>query len=126
MKRASWLILALVILVATTLPVLADDPIYYVKAGNTGCQDGSKDCPFTTRWKAIEAGKQQICENRQFEVWEWDSTRQDFVYVETLTGERPIPGTGVPIAQSVIIIAIALAGCLLLGIALRLKGKKAQ
>jgi hypothetical protein len=117
-------VLALLSIVAVAL---ADDPpIYYVRLDSTGCEDGSETCPYNTLAEAIAAGTAQVCVGRPFEIHMWDNDSQSFKYMDTRSGAKPIPGTGFPIAQPVLILMVALVGALLVGLALYVRKRAAH
>lgn len=126
-RIVSSLFVALVALLSTT-PAFAQDPVYHVKLDHVGCEDGSQQCPYSTLWEAKLAGEQEICEGRTFEVHKWNSDVDppQYEYYDTYPGKKPIPGMGLPIAQSLQILLVALAGVFLLVLALRLRAKSAR
>ena len=121
----SSVFVALVVMLSTTL-ASAQEPIYHVRLDHVGCEDGSQECPYNTLNEAISAGYQEVCEERTFEVHVWNSDTSKYEYHDTYTGKKPIPEMGLPIAQSVLILLIALGGVFLLILALRLQRKRAK
>lgn len=115
----------LVLLSANPASAQDDEPpsIYYVRRDHTGCEDGSQECPFSTRNEAIDAGYAQVCEGRTFEVHEWNSDALQYEYYDTFTGQKPIPPMGQPMAQSLQILLIALTGLFLLILAIYVLGR---
>jgi hypothetical protein len=101
-RRILAIVLAVLVGVLGTILVRADGdvPIYYVRLGHEGCQDGSEECPFGTLLDAVLAGKEQVCPSRMFEVYLWDNTTRIYEPFLSEWGERPTPTTGLPIANS--------------------------
>jgi len=120
-------LVALVLLLSTTTAYAQDEvPIYYVRLGYTGCQDGSQECPYSTIATALDKGQREVCEGRAFEIHVWNSNTSEYEYYDTRPGVKPIPGTGLPIATPLLILLIALTGLLLLILAFRTRYKTAR
>jgi hypothetical protein len=118
-----------VLLVAVALPVFAQDPlpIYYVNSTKTGgCQDGSLQCPYESIKKAVEAGKAEICITNEFEVHVWNAAQEKYLPERVVSGTRPVPGAGLPLSRSAVILMIALLGALFVLVALRMRRAKAR
>lgn len=125
MKRGvvSGLFAALVVLVLAT-PTLAQNYVFYVRLDHSGCEDGSEKCPFNTIAEAKETAS-MVCKGHTFEIHKWNEDTSTYEYFDTFSGAKPFVPGGVPIAQVVQILLIALVGAVLLIIALRLRRSKA-
>jgi hypothetical protein len=120
----SVFVILVVILSAMTVCAQDDTEIYYVRRDHSGCEDGSRECPYNTRYEAQRAGRAGVCVERTFEVWEWDG--DEYEYYDTYAGQKPVPGTGVPIALPLLILVIFVGGVILLAVALRLRRRNAS
>lgn len=129
MKRRMFIILLTVLVGALgTILVRADDEVrkYYVQLDHEGCQDGSKECPFSTELTAVKAGKAQVCPTRMFEVYWRDDANSEYEFLLSEWGEKPIGQTGLPVASSIQIALVALAGFILLAVARYLQRRAAR
>lgn len=127
-RRIICSVFVALLVLLSAIPASAQDdeppPIYYVRLNdNPGCEDGSEECPFSTLEEARKAGYAQVCEGRIFEVHEWNPDTLEYEYRDSYTGEKPVPPAGLPIALSLQILLVAIAGLCLLVLALYLRGK---
>jgi hypothetical protein len=122
----------IIIALLSMIPVhAADDDVvsYYVdlnlpRWGNQ-CEDGSMQCPFSSVDEALDKGYREICEGQPF--WVYVKHRGQYEYANPIEvwGKKPVPGMGLPLARVAQIVILALAGLVLLALALRLQRRKA-
>ena len=135
MKRKLTVALFLILIaLLSVIPVHAQDEDvvkYYVDRdynplGNL-CEDGTMQCPFNRVDEALDKGYKELCEGQQFYVYV--KTRDGYPDPDDPTivewGKKPVPGMGLPLARVAQIVILALAGLVLLALALRLQRRKA-
>lgn len=131
MKRvlAAFLLAILILSIgAVAASALQDDTkVFYVRydynpRGNL-CEDGSKACPFNTLQEARNQGT-KICEGRTFEIHLWNKNSGTYEYYRTISGRKPLPGMGLPLAWGIVILVVGLVGVLLVIWAFRLQRKR--
>lgn len=119
------MVMGLLVLLGATAVVAQDDvPAYYVDPdynpeGNL-CEDGSLQCPFRSPDDAIDAGQREVCEGQPYYVYVKKGGEYPAI-PRTYSGEKPVPGTGLPLARVAQILIIALVGLIVLFVALRLQ-----